>query len=319
MQCLGSCSSYFSECVWSRSRVRRSAQTHSWADGAVIADTTCSGRRTLLSRHRWKACASGRSVARSAVARGRLCRHPERFTTRLHSHGSISDRSQVSLSRRVSTHSSPKRWSAWDDFRRPWTTRAALLDVRGLPARELRMRERTELFERSWSARESRGVGWVAPHAHLMDAGPGMPSDTVLAEEMLRRWSYWRPRLHGTPNAMRVAQVIVAFTVLAAWPAGCTLQVAAGMPRPVSVGLILGIGLTAAAIFGMSAQSMHRRLIRLRRDLEDGLCPDCGYDLSSVRPGIELGPEKNLRTGPARCPECGSPWPMLPPPVADNI
>lgn len=55
----------------------------------------------------------------------------------------------------------------------------------------------------------------------------------------------------------------------------------------------------------------------LQEALRLGLCPDCGYDLSgaprAVHPslvGVDMGPE--------RCPECGTDWPCLPPPVAER-
>ena len=46
----------------------------------------------------------------------------------------------------------------------------------------------------------------------------------------------------------------------------------------------------------------------------DARCPDCWYDLSGttvLRPELLDG----AFLGPARCPECGAPWPLVPPAV----
>lgn len=52
----------------------------------------------------------------------------------------------------------------------------------------------------------------------------------------------------------------------------------------------------------------------LRRTLRDRCCPDCGYDLVTVKPAFE--PSMLHVIGPRACPECGSPWPLVPPPNA---
>lgn len=52
------------------------------------------------------------------------------------------------------------------------------------------------------------------------------------------------------------------------------------------------------------------RLVRALRQLQ---CPDCGYDLRSS-PTVEGRPPTVI--GPSMCSECGSPWPLVPPPNA---
>lgn len=54
---------------------------------------------------------------------------------------------------------------------------------------------------------------------------------------------------------------------------------------------------------------IHKRLVN---SLSDRHCPDCEY---SLEPGETVSPEPGVTVefGPARCPECGTPWPRVPP------
>lgn len=54
----------------------------------------------------------------------------------------------------------------------------------------------------------------------------------------------------------------------------------------------------------------------LRRALRDRCCPDCGYELLNTKPALE--PSVLRVVGPKVCPECGSPWPLVPPPKAGD-
>ena len=47
-------------------------------------------------------------------------------------------------------------------------------------------------------------------------------------------------------------------------------------------------------------------------------CPHCDYDLSSVGPDQSLLRE-GIHAGPARCPECGTHYPLLPPPTPEEV
>lgn len=58
-----------------------------------------------------------------------------------------------------------------------------------------------------------------------------------------------------------------------------------------------------------------RRRARCRKALAARVCPDCSYDLSGLPDEIEPENLEGQRIGPERCPECGVPWPLLPPPV----
>lgn len=53
----------------------------------------------------------------------------------------------------------------------------------------------------------------------------------------------------------------------------------------------------------------------MRRTIADRICPDCAYDLSSLPDALPAEALAHIRVGPAHCPECGVPWPLIPPPA----
>jgi hypothetical protein len=73
----------------------------------------------------------------------------------------------------------------------------------------------------------------------------------------------------------------------------------------------LAIGLAA-----WSAFSSQREARFAARALEDVSCPACGYDL--MPPGGLGDASRGVFVGPARCPECGDRWPLVPPPVPES-
>lgn len=85
--------------------------------------------------------------------------------------------------------------------------------------------------------------------------------------------------------------------------------------RPLAYGgMGLGLALMLAAA-GRSSFVQHRA----RRRFESLSCPDCGYGLRDAEPAV--GPEqlRGVLSGPAACPECGSPWPLIPPPTTQEM
>jgi rRNA maturation protein Nop10 len=51
--------------------------------------------------------------------------------------------------------------------------------------------------------------------------------------------------------------------------------------------------------------------------LRHATCPDCGYRLAETQPAFPPAECLGVWFGPRACPECGSAWPMIPPPVFD--
>lgn len=59
----------------------------------------------------------------------------------------------------------------------------------------------------------------------------------------------------------------------------------------------------------------YRRRRRCRAAINHKLCPDCCYNLDGIPDAIDPEQLNGQHCGPQRCPECASPWPMLPPPA----
>ena len=56
---------------------------------------------------------------------------------------------------------------------------------------------------------------------------------------------------------------------------------------------------------------------RLLASLNTAACPDCAYDLASTFYADD--PRRHTPwAAPRRCPECGSPWPLIPPPIPSH-
>lgn len=78
--------------------------------------------------------------------------------------------------------------------------------------------------------------------------------------------------------------------------------------------LTVGFGGIGLAIF---RGNLRRR--RTARRFEALACPDCGYGLAGMPSAIAPDRLGGFFSGPAACPECGSPWPLVPPPTAEEI
>ena len=64
---------------------------------------------------------------------------------------------------------------------------------------------------------------------------------------------------------------------------------------------MFGVALPFAFVYGCVQV---RRRQRTEEALLDALCPDCGYQVAET---VET-------PGPPHCPECGTMWPLVPPP-----
>lgn len=74
----------------------------------------------------------------------------------------------------------------------------------------------------------------------------------------------------------------------------------------------LWVALGVAAIGGAALASRPGLRRRLARALDDDRCPKCSYDLRGIGPPLGLEAKLDVRVGPARCPECGCAWPLVP-------
>jgi hypothetical protein len=111
-------------------------------------------------------------------------------------------------------------------------------------------------------------------------------------------------------RAGRRAHHWAVYVVLWAAFAGVVL-VQGGIATMVALSLVVALGVLVT----IAARRSHRRYFwNYWRALEMGFCPGCGYDLSGLSHLESRG--STLRdVGPERCPECGAPWPLVPPPV----
>jgi hypothetical protein len=71
------------------------------------------------------------------------------------------------------------------------------------------------------------------------------------------------------------------------------------------------IGLLIWALVGQLTRN--HRASRFAGALTHHTCPDCDYELGAIPAAIPPSLVGGVNIGPAVCPECGSPWPLLPP------
>lgn len=130
-----------------------------------------------------------------------------------------------------------------------------------------------------------------------------------LGEELKHRRMFWRQQrqlLADTPpNRMQVA----ILGLFAAW-AILTLMLAIAF-RP-SIAMLLTTPLIGVMIV-LQIRTGGRPTSRLLRALDVAVCPACEYDLT----GLDHWPSHHMleeHCGPQLCPECGTSWPLVPPP-----
>lgn len=87
-------------------------------------------------------------------------------------------------------------------------------------------------------------------------------------------------------------------------------------------GLKLPMTIIGFVAFIAAITASRRRLGRALRETTESLsqaqCPDCSYTLAAIPNAIDPALLNGISTGPARCPECGTHWPLVPPPVPSN-
>jgi len=82
------------------------------------------------------------------------------------------------------------------------------------------------------------------------------------------------------------------------------------------IGILLWPSVALCTMFGLRRPySMLRRTIE---DCQQSCCPDCRYPLAGIPDAIDPALLNGTHTGPARCAECGTHWPLVPPPIPGN-
>lgn len=82
-------------------------------------------------------------------------------------------------------------------------------------------------------------------------------------------------------------------------------------------GGIVGLGLVTVFVVG-AILTQRRYWRRASRFLTEPRCLDCGYGFAGLEERLVTWEDLTVNLGPACCPECGAPWPMIPPqPLSD--
>lgn len=197
----------------------------------------------------------------------------------------------------------PPTHSSWDHSGLPY---GRDLDpargYRNLRGRAARSRARTELFDDATQHAAD-------PDSPLTDLGveylARVAAARAHATALIRGTGLFVRLLHLNPYAARSGiEFIAAVAIL--------LAIVEFGALPLAWALALLLIVTGLVV----ALQVHRRdqlkpaLIALDRCE----CPDCGYDLAGTTPGLPLERTNGVNVGPRLCPECGVPWPLVPPP-----
>jgi len=156
------------------------------------------------------------------------------------------------------------------------------------------------------------GVLRRSPRTRCFRSGPKANRDTAaLASDIESRRAFWIHHLahFSTGSRLRmcndVTPVLGGFFI--AWPLLVSMLPGTMLS---SFGIIFLLVGPTIFVWLLS----NDRLRRIRTSLAESKCPDCSYPLLGL-------PDGEPRTGavpgigPRRCCECGTPWPLLPPPI----
>jgi hypothetical protein len=170
-------------------------------------------------------------------------------------------------------------------------------------------RVHSKLIDTDWQDRQRRRVAFLRG---------GMEDEAAIAKEMAARIRYWRGS--GRSRGGQSSEV-------SSDPVSIIFRVVLGVVLISLVGRVffhgfsflianphwLFGGLGVFLLIGIPIDLKGRRRRRVFASLVDDTCPTCGYDLSNLA-SVPIGDE-NVRLGPPACPECGAPWPLVPPPA----
>lgn len=187
-----------------------------------------------------------------------------------------------------------------------------LMSTRGCPALAAIRKRRTLLPDLS---------------AQLVETSSDTPGDQLheLSAELRRRTRSWcgrelpvRPERHNNPIATASSPrytilLQVPFYLFAAqFMVGPQIRSFLGLPMSM---ITLLSSVTLPIMLVGSFRYFPMLLRRAQRRYNERQCPDCTYDLSKSTPAIAPELLDGQFIGPRRCPECGTHWPLVPPPV----
>lgn len=163
------------------------------------------------------------------------------------------------------------------------------------------------------AARKRRATERTADFAA---AAAGLEPATSLAHDLARRRDRWQEQLEEPDSNQESSRRGLHRGILEALTCGADEVI-------VLVLLVSALALVVSTIMGLILAvpwlvwhiSRVQRRRRCRLALEHTRCPDCGYDLKGAPEPIDRAILGGLSAGPDRCPECGVPWPLVPPPT----
>ncbi len=162
------------------------------------------------------------------------------------------------------------------------------------------------------------------------DHAPASEADRRrLAGLIVDRRSYWRSRRAQPPTRSDFDMIFKGTNGglltrsgsidLVVW--GVAIAVVSVAPRgwgwPLFVTLLGGAVLWVVMRFWRE-QTRGGMSLRVWRALSEPACPRCGYDLSGLDP-LGTFASHGVATGPDACPECGTPWPLVPPAMPEEV
>jgi len=150
----------------------------------------------------------------------------------------------------------------------------------------------------------------------MLRTGRVEPVELLIMVERRRTW--WRQWLPSNPGAGRerfmVMSRVIVYALCAALVGLVLYFIEPSVGDDVPYPAVLGLFVVYALYSWGSIRWFNRRLCK--RMLKQQ-CPDCGYDATALPPAFTH--EELAWIGPVRCSECGSPWPLIPPPPADTL
>ncbi len=163
----------------------------------------------------------------------------------------------------------------------------------------------------------------TGPFQAVCDGGAGDLDE--LAAEYARRVAAWtelgsKVKEHFHKPIGDAAKWSVVGGVLLLCLLGGIVLTGGSIVRPIllwSTIILVGLGSRVIRRRGrrlLETQGQPLNVYDLGASLEKRECPDCGYGLTGV-PSALGATAMNVDVGPRQCPECVSPWPLVPPPA----